>query len=453
MQDLVANIATDSNPWWESPQRRLAPLLPWRRALQPTLLAHITSEARRAALLLGPRQVGKTTMLLQCVDDLVREGWPPANITYFDFSDRRLVGRKISPDLVATHRPPGFDPERPHVLLLDEVAKAEAWPEWLKQVVDRRTHRVVATDSAAFALREAGRESGVGRWDSYHLEGLTYVEFLALQARENESRTATERRLPSAFERYLARGGFPEYAAVDSVRLVRDRIREDIGDKALGRDLLEARVDTERVGVLFQYVMEDSGREFDANKVARALSGSGTKADPRSIARWISVLESTMLVTRLDNVAGTAFSRLKSSAHPRLYASDHGLIGAFAVAPNPTTDPAIRGRVFEAVAFRHLRALRSSESIHIGFHRRTGKRNDEIDFLVMRDEGGPTAIEVTTAANPDRGKMRQLSERAKRIKAARQLFVYGGATSQKHGSLWMVPLRELALETADWVLA
>lgn len=447
MRDVVANIAQESNPWWASPTRRLEPALPHRRELQPRLTEHVASEPRRAALLLGPRQVGKTAILHQCVDDLLREGWPATNVTYFDFSDDRLWGKEVSPRLVAAHRPPGFDETRPHVLFLDEISKAHAWPEWLKQVVDRRTHRVVATDSAAFVLREAGRESGVGRWDDFRLEGLTYHEFLRLQSRGGEATAEVERRLPAAFNRYLARGGFPGFVSVESARMVRQRLREAIGDKALRRDLLEAGVDTERVAALFNYIVQ-GGKEFDAKKVADALSAGGFTADPRSIRKWVSVLEDTMLVTRIENLAGSAFSRMKSSAHPRYYASDHGLISAFAAVPDPLADSETRGLISEAVVYRHLRTLTGHHEIWIGFRR---NRKDEIDFLVQRATGGPVAIEVDSSANPNRGKVRRLEERGGRVDAARLLYVYGGSAAQDHGAVTLVPLRDFTLDTERWV--
>jgi len=70
-------------------------------------------------LLSGARQVGKTTLFLQTVDDLINKGVPPANILYatFDHPLLKLVGL----DIVRLWRE--FEPaqEGPEYLFLDEI--------------------------------------------------------------------------------------------------------------------------------------------------------------------------------------------------------------------------------------------------------------------------------------------------------------------------------------------
>jgi predicted AAA+ superfamily ATPase len=60
------------------------------------VLAQLLGDSRRALVLSGPRQVGKTTILYQVIGDLLgNQGWPAENITYFDFSDERLSARGL----------------------------------------------------------------------------------------------------------------------------------------------------------------------------------------------------------------------------------------------------------------------------------------------------------------------------------------------------------------------
>jgi len=68
-------------------------------------LEHLTSSQRRAAVLTGPRQVGKTTLLQQLADALVAQGVPPAQVTYFDFSDERLPAEGVSAREVVEYLP------------------------------------------------------------------------------------------------------------------------------------------------------------------------------------------------------------------------------------------------------------------------------------------------------------------------------------------------------------
>lgn len=81
------------NPWWkEGNDARPASAFRVRRELQRRVRDGL-AQATRAVVVSGPRQVGKTVLLLQVAEDLLKNDWPPANLTHFDFSDDRLRRR------------------------------------------------------------------------------------------------------------------------------------------------------------------------------------------------------------------------------------------------------------------------------------------------------------------------------------------------------------------------
>jgi hypothetical protein len=129
--DLRA-IAEDNNPWWRDSASRLARRYPFVRDLQAEVLPRLLDfEDRRATVILGPRQVGKTTLLLQTADMLLDRGWPAQNVTYFDFSDDRVT-EPVTAREVVDIRPVGLDADHPRVFFLDEVHLAVE----IQQVVD-----------------------------------------------------------------------------------------------------------------------------------------------------------------------------------------------------------------------------------------------------------------------------------------------------------------------------
>ena len=78
------------NPWWGG--GRFPDLPDWRRAA----FGEITTWAKsppggRALLLSGARQVGKTTLFLQAIDDLLSQGVSPRNILYVTFDHPLLA--------------------------------------------------------------------------------------------------------------------------------------------------------------------------------------------------------------------------------------------------------------------------------------------------------------------------------------------------------------------------
>lgn len=430
----IQAIAEDQNPWWRESAARAATSYPVRRDLQPRLLESLLRpEERRAALVIGPRQVGKTVLLLQLADDLLEGGLPPAHLTYFDFSDDRVT-EEVSPREVADIRPLELREGVPRVFLFDEIRLAARWDRWLKGAVDRRVGRIVATDSAASLLRDAGRESGQGRWDEHRIEGLSLREFARLHGTGGEEPAEVTRRLPSIVERYLTLGGFPEHALSENFPEVRRRLRSDIVDRAILRDLARLDVDVPRVRDLFVYLVQDSGALFNASH-----RGEDLGADPRSASRWLELLEDTLLLVRLPKYAEHAPARLR--AQPKIYAADPGLVQAFSLLP--ARDEEVRAKVFEAAVFRHLRDLVRDSGGELSFYRH---RDDlEIDF-VLELPPALVAVEATSSRRVRSRRLERLRRAASRLGAERSILIHGALAEETVDGVEAVPMHRFLLE-------
>lgn len=418
---ILSDILQDQNPWWRDGAIRRARTYPVRRDLQPLMLSRIRDQdERRAMVLLGPRQVGKTILLLQLADDLLEAGWPPRNLTYFDFSDDRLTAEMTARE-ISEMQPVGFDPDHPRVLLLDEIRSAPRWDRWLKQAVDQRLGRIVATDSAAGLLRDGGRESGLGRWDEHVIEPLSFREFVRMQGAPAVD--------PALAERYLATGGFPEHVASADHPEVRRRLRSDIAERAIARDLAGLGVDVQRVKDLFVYLVQDSGAELNAESRGRDLG-----ADPRTVREWVRLLTDTLLIAPLDRQIRHPATSLRS--RPKVYAGDPGLVTAFAL--SPTEDPGVRAKVFEAAVFRHLREAARELEGRLSYFRH--KDDLEIDF-VLEVAGATVGIEVTSSLRVRPDKLGRLQKAGEALGADRLLLIHGGVVEERR------EVRSLALQT------
>jgi hypothetical protein len=433
---ILADILQDQNPWWRDGAIRRARTYPVRRDLQPRLLSRVLRlEDRRASVLLGPRQVGKTVLLLQLADDLLEAGWPPRNLTYFDFSDDRLTERVAAREVVEA-LPEGLDPERPRVFLFDEIRQAPQWDRWLKQAVDHGRDRIVATDSAASLLRDGSRESGQGRWDELLLEGLTLREFARLHAQPEESPEDVARRIPGLHERYLALGGYPEHALSEDFPEVRRRLRSDIAERAILRDMAGLGVDVQRVKDLFVFLARESGGELNAEARAQDLG-----ADPRSVREWNRRLAETLLVIPLERFTEHAAAGLR--ARPKIYAADPGIVQAFATLP--AQDSEVRARAFEAAVFRHLREVARGAGGDLNYFRH--KDDLEIDF-VLQAAGRKIAIEVTSGARVRSAKVERLRRAGGVLGADLLLLIHGGVIQESVQGIRTVSLPRFLLNPA-----
>jgi hypothetical protein len=430
----IEELVSELNPWWGDPGARAARAFPVRRDAQPKLRDHLLQLSdRRALALAGPRQVGKTVILRQALDDLLDSDWPATNVTYFDFSDARVT-EAILPNRIADVVPSGVTEDLPRVLLFDEISRAFNWDLWLKNVVDHGGFRVAVTDSAASLLRTGTRESGQGRWTELRIEGLSFSEALRFQVPGGEASRESLRRRPGAWDQYLQAGGFPAYLQVDDIDLVREELRENLGNRAVVRDLVQAGVDVERARALFVYLVQESGAIFKVGDRASQLG-----ADPRSVHDWLRLLEDAGLVSRLPRFAVKPSHRMRSD--PKIYASDHGLIWALSLVSSRA--PEVRAKVFEAVAFRHLRDLARPFGRSLSYFR---QHDDlEIDF-VLELPSRRIAVEVTSRGGVSESRIERIQKAATALRADSSFLLYGGITGSRRDGVVVLPFVDFLLE-------
>ncbi len=433
----VPEIAENQNPWWDNPSHR-ATQFQQRRNLQKEISKRISDfEDRRALMILGPRQVGKTVMLLQIVDDLASEGFPLTNVLYFDFSDDRLLDVPAAREVLDSLHP-NRDPNLPVILLLDEITEAHAWDRFLKQAVDSGQYRVIATDSSASLLRDGSRESGLGRWDEYQIGGLTCREYLLLSSLPGTEPDEALRAQPSLYSDYLELGGFPEHVGNKDLLEVRRKIRSDIADKAVLRDLLRHNVDVGRARSVFIYLVQNSGSILSDTMISNRVEASS-----ETVSRWIALLEDTQLIHRIHRFGSSPASQL--SSRPKYYAADHGLVHAFGL--SRSDDSTGRAKVYECLCYRHLRELLQEASqkgeCRISYFRIPSGL--ECDFIFSLDDRN-LAIEVTSSANVSERKIKRLMRVADQVGSEHQILIYGGTVPQVNDSVHLLPLREFLLQ-------
>lgn len=158
------------NPWWSGD--RDAEIPPVRRwAFEPVLRGLRTGLAP-ATVLRGPRQVGKTTLLKQIIQQLLDDGTPADRILRIQFDDLPELRRLSMPILElcqwfeqavlgTSFHGAAASGVRAHIIL-DEVQNLPDWAPQLKQLVDLQPVRVLVTGSSALRI-EAGRDSLAGR--------------------------------------------------------------------------------------------------------------------------------------------------------------------------------------------------------------------------------------------------------------------------------------------------
>lgn len=427
--DLIT-VLRQYNPWWRgSPP---ADLPNWRRRAFHDILNWMKAPpAPRALLLSGARQVGKTTLFLQVIQELIASGVPPNKILYatFDHPLLKLVGLD---GLLKLWRE--FEPESDGIeyLFLDEIQSVRDWQTWLKLQVDFEKKRRIAVTGSATPLVTEGQESGVGRWHTLRLSTLSFFEYLQLKqvnipnlpeinslARLFEwtpsqfaSVTADAQPLVAHFHEYLLRGGFPQSALIESITAAQKLLREDIVDKVLKRDMtalfgVRHVLELEQV---FLYLCLHGGGLLDM----QTLCGDLELKKP-TVNNFINLLESTHLIYKL---APFGYGKEILRARYKVYLADAAISPSVLLkGKSLLEDPVALGVAVETAFFKHVFARYYSRSVGFSYWR--GKNEREVD-IVAAVEGRLIPFEVKyRSQNTGAGELKGLADFCLERKAPR----------------------------------
>jgi uncharacterized protein len=393
----VVTVLAQFNPWWRG--EGIADLPGWQRAAYRELrLWMMKPPAPRAVLLSGARQIGKTTLLLQAAQALLRDGVPPANILYATFDHPILKLAGIDAVLEAwREREPKADGVE--YLLLDEAQFIREWGTWVKHQVDFNKQRRIAFTGSAMPLAAAGQESGVGRWHTIRLTTLSFYEYLQIKRLtlpelprlkslrelfdwpQSELYRVTEAAAPYVghFHEYLVRGGFPQTAQVDSITQAQRLLREDIIDKVLKRDMT-ALFGVRRVLDLehtFLYLCMHDGGLLDMIDLCANLEVKRPTAQ-----NFIELLEATHLIYRLPPYG---YGKDVLRARFKIYLADAAIAPAVMLKGKALLeDPAALGVATETAVFKHLFARYYPQNVRFSYWR--GRKDREVDLVA--DIGG-----------------------------------------------------------------
>lgn len=388
----IFSVLSQYNPWWESGSVRDLP--GWRRAAFSELFLWLAAPpAPRAILLSGARQVGKTTLVLQAVEELLARGVKPERILYatFDHPLLKLIGLEGTLNVWREIQPRSEETE---YLLLDEIQYTQGWQTWLKHQVDfDKRARIVVTGSAV-PLQTESLESGVGRWHTIRLATLSFSEYLQIQGiqlpnlPEVDSLAEifswspadlirageTARPLVAHFHEYLLRGGFPQTAQIESVTLAQKLLREDIVDKVLKRDMtalfgVRRILELERT---FLYLCLHDGGLLDIQTLCTQLG-----LQKATVRGFIDLLEAAHLIYRLPPYGyGKEILRGKF----KIYLADPAIAGSVLLKGRALLEDEIRlGAAAETAFFKHVFARYYQTGVSFTYWR--GRKSLEVDIL------------------------------------------------------------------------
>jgi len=344
---------------------------------QATLLTRRLREARRfIQAVTGPRQVGKTTLVRQVIED------HKLRARFASADEPTLRGQSwIEQQWDAARIEAAESGKSGSILVLDEIQKIPNWSETVKRLWDEDTHsrislKVVLLGSAPMLISQGLTESLAGRFEMLHLPHWSYSE---MQVAFNWS-----------LDQYIFFGGYPGAAS-----LIRDEQRwrryilDSLIETTIARDvLLQTRVDKPAMlRRLFELGCRYSGQILSYTKMLGQLQDAGNST---TLAHYLDLLAGVGMVCGLQKFAGEAVRQRGSS--PKLQVFNTALMSAQSAYSfkEAKADREYWGHLVESAVGAHLVNTGASAESEVFYWR---ERNVEVDFIV-RHRQVLTAIEV-----------------------------------------------------------
>lgn len=253
-----------------------------RRIYQELISRHL-SKLRQMVFLMGPRQVGKTTLSQEAAEEWSKHfyyNWDNPTEKLLFIEGPNAVANQAGLETLSDEKP---------ILIFDEIHKFGKWKNFLKGFFDKyeKKTRIIVTGSARLNIYKRGGDSLMGRYFYYHIHPLSVAEITTPFLIEGEIRPPVA--ISDAdWSALLVHGGFPEPFVQRnkefSYRLKairRDQLfKEDIRDGTRIQELAQLEL-------LAELLRMQAAQSMDYQSLSKKV---GVSVD--TVRRWLKVLKS-----------------------------------------------------------------------------------------------------------------------------------------------------------------
>jgi len=378
----------------------------FKRKQFAALRARLREPRRFIQILFGPRQVGKTTLIEQILDEMAgpyvfASADAEARTTGFWLSQQwdraRLKARDSSGSAV--------------VLVLDEVQKVARWGEQVKKEWDadsraRHNIKVVLLGSSSLLIQQGITESLAGRFELIRIPHWSYTEM--------------RQAFGISLDEYIFYGGYP--GATD---LVSDEarwkqyVRDALIEPAITKDvLLMTRVDKPALlRQLFHLGAVNSGKIISYTKLLGQLQEGGNTT---TLAHYLHLLDTAGLLAGLQKFSGSEIRTRASS--PKFQVFNTSLMSA--LHPHGLKEnraaPDVWGGHVESAVGAHLINSAYEKGYKLTYWR---DGNHEVDYILSC---GDRAVAIEVKSGKKRETLNGMSRFVERFKPFRSLVVGTG---------------------------
>lgn len=344
------------------------------------LTSRMAEPRRRMQIVMGPRQVGKSTLVGQFTEgvSVPFDFFAADGVNRFDSSwiPNKWQQVRMRMDIHS---------EQEHILIIDEVQKIRGWSEQVKKEWDEdsRSHRnlkVILLGSSRLLSQKGLEESLEGRFETIKMGYWDWQEM--------------HEAFGFSMDEYVYFGGFPGLAPdIQDEDRWRNLMEDSIISPILTRDILE--IEEIRNPALLRQVFElaciESAKELSLTKMQGTMN-SGTVP---TIKNYLDILNKSMIVQPLQNYSPSRVKEKQSVPKMQVFNNAfRNRFGTFSF-DEARVDPAEWGRLVESAVGAHLANRAMTDDYELFYWR--NERRQECDY-VLRKGQALVAIEVKSGS-------------------------------------------------------
>jgi len=335
------------------------------RAYQKTLEIRLKEKAPLIQVVVGPRQVGKTTAATQI---------------YNKWKYKKIIASADSPtppgpEWIEWHWQKALDSSPDCLLIFDEIQKVQGWSEQIKILFDRERGKgnlkIVLLGSSSLYLQKGLSESLAGRFELIEAPHWSFSEF--------------NTHFKWNFEKYITFGAYPGSTSISKNKTRWDSyILNSIIEPVLGRDIMSSHPinNPPLFRQTFELAMNYPSQIISYQKLLGQLHDKGNAA---TIKHYLKLFENSFLIKCLEKYSGSQI-KVKSSS-PKILILNPALANAYKPLEALKSNSKYYNFLFESIIGTHLSFVPGCKLYY------WKKGNFEVDYII-ESQSNITAIEI-----------------------------------------------------------
>lgn len=277
----------------------------------------------------GLRRAGKSYLMYQQINTLIRKGHSTDEILYFNFEDDRIAllstedldRIKVCYEEMYECRP---------IFFLDEIQIVDGWEKFARRLADQG-FRVYITGSNAKMLSSEIATTLGGRYIIQHVYPFSFPEFLTSQGVDLTDRNFIYRyrqEITKACETYFRFGGLPELTMLIDKRAWLSSLYQKIffGDLISRHQIRNDFA----LRILIRKLSENLKQPVSFTRLAHVVSASGKKISTDTVIDYLSYLNESWLIFPVENIVA---KMAEKESNRKYYFIDNGILNLFLVDP------------------------------------------------------------------------------------------------------------------------